>query len=420
MKIPFTNIELFSKATEPLAAIEQKKKAKLFEQIQRTQLLRQQETVRKWRDAISNAESILLPERRPLIRIYRDIILDAHVMNVCRSFSLNITSGEFYLVDKAGNVNEEATSLFYNKWFSDFLKYTSEANLWGYSLIQLGPVNEKGYEYVKLIPREYVIIDKKQVKVHLYNRGEVIDYSSDVFKPWIVEVYEQGNLGLLSNVAPLAIWKKNAIIAWSQYAELYGQPIRVGKTNIEDPNLKTNMKTMLETMGSSLWAIMDIDDSLEFIEANDDDAYSVFMELINVCNKEISKVVLGQTMTTDDGSSRSQSEVHERQMDKLINAEKKYIEYCVNDKLLPSMEMNGLIPSGLSFIWDQSENLSMMDQLKIVDTLLKNYDIEPEEIKERFGIEVFKKGEISTSNDAAKVIEDMYNYYKDYTPEHKH
>ena len=67
-------------------------------------------------------------------------------------------------------------------------------------------------------------------------------------------------------------------------------------------------------MTSSGFGVMDKDDEMEFMDSSSSkgEAFAVFLDYLD---KQISKLVLGGTMISDNGSSRSQSEVHERTTD---------------------------------------------------------------------------------------------------------
>jgi len=60
---------------------------------------------------------------------------------------------------------------------------------------------------------------------------------------------------------------------------------------------------MLDQMGSNAFAVLDLEDTIEYIKDGQQDAYGVYDKLIERVNSEISKLILGSTMVMDDGSS---------------------------------------------------------------------------------------------------------------------
>ena len=107
--------------------------------------------------------------------------------------------------------------------------------------------------------------------------------------------------------------KSYALKDWVAFAEVFGMPIRVGKygPGATDAD-KTALLTAVANIGTDAAAIMPENMILEFIDAKREGGGGVvFEKLANYLDKQASKAVLGQTMTTDDGSSKSQAEVHD-------------------------------------------------------------------------------------------------------------
>jgi len=67
-------------------------------------------------------------------------------------------------------------------------------------------------------------------------------------------------------------------------------------------------------------------------------AKEVYSGLIEYCDSQISKLVLGQTMTTDSGASYSQSVTHKEQQEIVFAADRKF----VGGKLHELLELHGV------------------------------------------------------------------------------
>lgn len=408
-------------------------RADIVTKIVKRQLIRQKEDVKRWRDATTIAErQEIAPDRKELIKIYKDVVLDAHLSSLMQTVVLKCLAANYWLIDENGEVDEKETKKLHASWFREFITYTIESKFWGHSLVQLGTIKDDAFSEIKLVPRENVIPELHVVKKHVNvtpNRSqkaqeqtEFIDYTRPEFRPWVIEVGNRDNLGLLHKATPLVLWKKNVFSAWSQYAELFGMPIRVGKTDIRDPEKLGNMDKMLSEMGSAAYGIFDPDDELEFVEGKVGDSYHVFLELINATNGELSKLILGQTMTTEDGSSRSQAEVHENVMNDYISAIKWFIRDTIQGKLLPVMEGHGIIKPGLVFKWDNEEKVSMQGKLEMVVKLSQFYKISPEFIESTFGIPVedlppsVPFDQATNKSKATTIMREVYNLYKGHVP----
>ena len=67
----------------------------------------------------------------------------------------------------------------------------------------------------------------------------------------------------------------------------------------------------------------------------------MFENLANWLDKQISKAVLGQTMTADDGSSNAQSQVHNEVRIDLLKADAKQLSATINQQLIkPYIDFN--------------------------------------------------------------------------------
>jgi len=364
-----------------------------------------------WRAALEVAEDVFTPDRTELMRTFQDIVLDDHLKAVMNNRVLAATSGSFFIYKEGEEEHdEELTGLFQADWLDSFMRLVVESRFYGYSLIQLGDVVGSSFESVEGVPREYVDPVRRGVKKGLFLSSDVdiVPIDEGPFKTWTILVGSPEDLGLINSAVPLIIWKKNVLQSWSQFAELFGMPWRVGKTDVDDATRRKNMAEMMENMGGAPWAVIDQEDAFEFIETTGSDAYQVFEILAQRADKGVSKLFLGQTMTTEDGASRSQAEVHERVMDQITRSDKKLIERVINNDLIPRMVRIGMIPEGVQFFWDQEESLDFEQRLKGIEVLARSgFKISPEKIEELTGIAVEEKEKTTPPSIIKKEEEDL-------------
>ena len=375
----------------------------------RQQLLRAKQDVRKWRNALQAAESELRPDRVELLRIYQDVVLDGHLSSLMSTIDLRVRASDFNLHNDDGTVNEDETKKIKKRWFKEFVKWAIESQFYGHSLVQFGDIVDDTFvnEQVVLIDREFVVPEKQIVKFQLHIQETGIPYTEPPFSNWVIEVGTKRGLGLLNKATPLVLWKKNVFPSWSEYAEIFGMPTRLGKTDINDPVAKKNMDEMLSKMGSAAYGVFDNDDDLQFVETKRTDAHEIYDKLIERTNSELSKLFLGQTMTSDDGSSLSQSKTHMEILDDYISATKDDVTDVVNDDLLPLMRFHGMIPDGLTFRYDESEQLNKVELFKLVEGLIKlGFEISSEWISETFSIPVEEAEEAMPNPDDEEAEEE--------------
>ena len=242
-----------------------------------------------------------------------------------------------------------------------------------------------------MVPREYVFPQRGIVR-DSPNTQVGVSYTTGVYSKWTLPAGDQDNMGLIIKAAPYTIYKKAAIGAWADNNELFGNPLRVGKTDVRDEETRDNMFDMLAQMTSSAYAVVDKDDEIVFVESSKSNSHSVFDANIERMNSEMSKIILGSTMTVDDGSSRSQSEVHEKTSDSINKSDSLFIEYWVNNCLLPFLNENhGFGLEGMTFMFDNTENVSVKEQFERDIQLLEHYNIPAEYILDKYGTPVEQK-----------------------------
>jgi phage gp29-like protein len=103
--------------------------------------------------------------------------------------------------------------------------------------------------------------------------------------------------------------------AWLIFLERYGNPLRLGKFGAgagEDD--KAVIIEALEQLGIDSYAMIPEKSTIEIVESQRGTNELPHPPLINHCNSEISKAIMGSTMAVDPGTkgARSQGEVYER------------------------------------------------------------------------------------------------------------
>jgi phage gp29-like protein len=111
--------------------------------------------------------------------------------------------------------------------------------------------------------------------------------------------------GVIRVCAWMYLFKNYDIKDWVAFAEVYGMPLRLGKYDAsaskEDKDTLMKAVTML---GTDAAGIISKNTEIEFVEAVRSST-NVYKTLADFCNAEMSKAVLGQTLTTEVGDRGS-------------------------------------------------------------------------------------------------------------------
>ncbi|WP_018694428.1 DUF935 domain-containing protein [Algicola sagamiensis] len=130
---------------------------------------------------------------------------------------------------------------------------------------------------------------------------------------------------------------------WLAFIEVYGLPLRVGKygsaASKEDIDI---VKTAVANIGSDAAAVLPDSMQIEFHQvAQAANGAEVFARLVEWIDQQVSKAVLGQTMTSDNGSSLAQAKVHNEVRQDIIESDAKQLANTINrDLIRPFIDIN--------------------------------------------------------------------------------
>ena len=171
-------------------------------------------------------------------------------------------------------------------------------------------------------------------------------------------------------------------------------PIRIAKTTARDPKDRTQIESMLSSMGAAAWGLFPDGTDIDIKETTRGDAFNVYDKRIERANSELSKGILNQTMTIDNGSSLSQSEVHLEVFENVVEKDADLVRDIVNGQLLPRMVKHGFPVKGLRFEWDNSIDYTPEQQLEYEKMILDRFEVNPQYLIDKYGVPITGKKEI--------------------------
>ena len=118
-------------------------------------------------------------------------------------------------------------------------------------------------------------------------------------------------------------FKRNDIKFWLVFLEKFGMPTAVGKMpagQAADVNARERMLAALQSIATDSAIVIPDGAEVTLLEASRGGSAS-YEEMHSAMDAAIAKIVLSQTMTTDNGSSRSQSETHAGVRDMVVKAD---------------------------------------------------------------------------------------------------
>ena len=370
------------------------KRTALVMELFRTSEYLTQNDISNWRNAWQSAIDVRNPSRLRLYDIYRDAMTDSHLSGCIQQRTGFVMSRSFKLVNTAGDAVPEAEHLLDQAWFKGLCRYCLEANWYGHSLIELGDVVKDGdghpaFDGVRLIPRRHVIPEYGRVVTRVgYDWRSGIEYRERPWFDWLIEAGRPDDLGLLLKAALHTIPKKHASAFWDCFAEIFGMPWRVAKTSTRDKNEYHKLEDLIYNAGKGMGMVTGPDTEIQFIESGKGDAFNVYDKRIDRANSELSKLVIGQTMTIEDGSSLSQSQTHLQVFENLVESDRDMLRDIINNQLLPRMVLHGFPVRGLRFEWNDAVDYTPEQQVAYETMIADRYEVNPSYFADKYGMPV--------------------------------
>lgn len=153
----------------------------------------------------------------------------------------------------------------------------------------------------------------------------------------------ESRAGILRVVSWMYLFKNYSLKDWVAFCEVFGMPLRLGKYDAsasrED---KQALMEAIISLGSDAAGIVPTSTAIEFIEANKSGSTDTYEKLARYCDEQMSKAVLGQTLTSDSGGgSYAQSKTHDEVRHDLTVADAKALSETIRRDIVgPLVEYN--------------------------------------------------------------------------------
>lgn len=275
------------------------------------------------------------------------------------------------------------------------------------------------YDYVDVDPRFFTFdeVDRKTLRLMTLDEP-MFGRALEPFKFLCHVPRLKSGIPIRGGLAKPAAWgfifKSYTLKDWVAFAEVYGIPFRLGKygpqATAED---KARLLAAVRNIGTDAAGIVPETMAIEFVDgAKGSGARGVFDSLTDYIDKQISKVVLGQTMTTDHGSSMAQAKVHENVRHDIKVWDGGQAAITVNrDLVRPFVDLNygpqKRYPT-VSFPVPKPEDLTALSD--VVDKVVRlGVRVREQEVRERIGFSEPDEGDaILTANGLSSFSRDQH------------
>ena len=349
-----------------------------------TQTNRTSIDIGSYTSAIKAADNIKHPNRIKWLDIVDELLTDAHLRAVIQKRKSAVLSIPIEF-QRNGKPDEKIAEQLRSPWFYAFLEDALDTPVLGNTLVQF--YIENGWIGYDLIPRKHFDPVNRFI---LKNQGDTKGTPFGEF-PDLLFIGEPRDLGLMQAAAPYVIYKRNSMADWAQFSEIYGMPLLEGEYDSSDDEARQRLITDMWDRGANSALLHPTGTKLTIHDLNSkagsSDLYKSFSEF---CNAEISKLFLGNTLTTEAGEKGTQAlgTVHKKVEERIEQTDKQFILNLLNYQMSDIFASLGINTTGgeFTFVVPQDKDLSARIQ---IDMRLKNMGlpIGDDYLYETYGIE---------------------------------
>ncbi len=208
--------------------------------------------------------------------------------------------------------------------------------------------------------------------------------------------------GVLRVVGYMYLLKNYALKDWAAFNEVFGMPLRLGKYDpMASPADREALIQAIRNLGSDAAGVISKNTEIEFVEATSrlSGSANPYQVLAEFCNREMSKAVLGQTLTTDTAGATgtyAAARVHAQVRRDLVEADAQALSQTLREQLLRPL-------TGFNFGWDKPApwfrfRYEEEEDLKMLSEVYRNLaamglPLSLEHVAERFGVPLPQEGE---------------------------
>lgn len=293
------------------------------------------------------AQKVDQPIRTKLCRIYEYILEDGHLSSQIEKIALQNVLSEPFALFRDGKESEEETKLIQKQWMEKVITAIFESELWGFRLIELY-VEKDNVEFVQ-IANEQVCPEQSIIWLDVPWSKPWIAYEDNLQELSLLFFGDKKDLGILRKAAYNVLWKYYARSDWSRASEKFGMPILHIKANTNQDAELDRLEARAASFGTDGYMVTQAGDDATIIERAGQDIHKIYLENINYCDEQLSKLINGQTATSDTKAYTGSAEVQERQLDKITLSRLRKICYNMNDYVIPYLVAKGYLKEGVTF-----------------------------------------------------------------------
>lgn len=360
------------------------------------QVQRSAQDVDAWRNALKSFDSLMNPNRVRLYDLLDDISLDGQI-EATWGKRVDAISNTPLIFSNDGKEDEEINKLITCPDMMSLVKDIHSTVAYGYSVIQINDIiyneDEEQYHIIySLIDRRHVHPEPGFECISIEQNQATKDflYKEPPLSNYMLYMGDYKDKGLLFKAAQYVIYKRGGYGDWAQFVECFGMPFREMTYDEYDEVTRLKLEDMLKNWGAFGYMLHPKNSELILHPATSTTGTSVYKELIDACDASISKTILGNTLTTEQGSSGTQAlgSVHLSVEEDKKNSDRLFVLSILNTQFKAVLKRFGFNVSGGS-IWFASPEKDwqqMQTKWNVISGIASRIPVADDFIYEEFDI----------------------------------
>ena len=357
----------------------------------RQAIVYREKTIDDWIMAVTSATDPDDPRRGLLYRFYQSLYNDEHLQTTIDNRVLPVQQAEFNLVDDNDNEDEEAKKLLDRPWYHQLIRICFLHQMQGVSLADISHLDENleisHVEEVPMsnyIPQQMIIVKEESDK-------NGWSYKDGALEPYYVQFGNAWALGMLNELAIIMLAKKLGLGSWMNYIEKYGIPPVFVTSDRQDKKRLDELFEMMLDFRNNFFAVLSGNEKVEYGKEAGGNTTDAFLPLEERCDNQISKRLLGQTGTTENGAWEGTAEVHERVEKSRHEYDKMLFQFYFNYIIIPKLIKISPVYKPLERLklkWDDTESLSITEYIEAINKLAYTFEFDHEEVAKKTGLPI--------------------------------
>lgn len=309
-------------------------------------------------DFIQAVDAASNPIRQYRLQLYvhylQTLKFDPFVKGLIEKRLENLTNKELvaYRGDEpADDINEFCKS----PQFIDFVKdILLQGKFFGMGVFEFDKEIWNGYELFKYktLPIMHINpFEKEILQTPMDSKGTSFENLQDY-----LFVGNEEDLGLMLQVTLLSLYKRWGMVNYGKYMDLASENFAQLKVrDYGDEESLQNLQTQIDKRGAGGAARMPDNWNVEFDNQASSQQNTLFENFDEMIKDDLAIFILGQTMTTQDGSSRAQADVHLEEQKEKYNSDEQYVAHFLNYNFVDHLSYWGLNPAGVRWQFETSK-----------------------------------------------------------------